>query len=291
MANARANFAAVALSNGNVLVIGGRGEPSPISPILGSAELYNPTTAQWSSGGTMISTRLGHTATVLANGKVLVTGGGIDDLGPNLLITSILASAEIYDPVTNTWSPAASMSEPRYQHTATLLADGKVLVAGGFTSVSSETPLASAEIYDPDADTWSPAGSMNAARVGHAAALLSNGKVLVVSGSADVGSAEIYDPSSNSWTVTGSMNDPRGSFAAVTLTDGTVLVAGGGDAGTVLSSAEIFNPSTGTWTPTLSLVTSRADLTLTLLTDGSVLAAGGAGSVPGFLSSCERFER
>ena len=142
----------------------------------------------------------------------------VADAGPSsvFLITGVLSSAEIYDPVTNSWSPAASMASARAAHTATLLSNGEVLVAGGITDVVPDA-TASAEIYDPATDNWSPAGSMNDARSLHVAALLPNGRVLVAGGSADSVSAEIFDPATNGWMVTASLSDARNSIAALAL--------------------------------------------------------------------------
>src|SRR5437016_3158178 len=147
------------------------------------------------SSATMATARRNSTATLLQNGKVLVVGG---NNGP------ALASAELYDPVTNIWSNAANMVSPRTHHSATLLQNGKVLVAGGFASVylpgSSGRPVySSPELYDPRTNTWSSAGQA-AGRFQHAATLLNNGKVLVAGGFDGfnaLASAELYDPSTN----------------------------------------------------------------------------------------------
>jgi len=131
------------------------------------------------------------TMTLLADGKVLVTGG---DVGP---FTSI-ASAELYDPDTGRWSATGSLTVDRTEHTASLLPDGRVMVTAGF-SVSLHAYLASAELYDPATGTWSATGSLNQARDDHAATLLANGKVLATGGvnsSGALASAELYDAGS-----------------------------------------------------------------------------------------------
>jgi len=141
----------------------------------------------WSLTGSMSTVRFqGHTATLLPDNRVLVSGGanGI----------TVEASAEIYDPALGTWSLTGSMSVDRYVHTATLLPDGRVLVSGGATNSGLDV-LASAEIYDPALGTWSPTGSMSTPRYGHTATLLPDGRVLVsggYDGSSGLASAEIF---------------------------------------------------------------------------------------------------
>ena len=140
------------------------------------------------------------------------------------------ASAELYDPAIGTWTATGSLNAARFIHTATLLPNGKVLVAGGFDNVSV---LASAELYDPALGTWTATGSLNTARDAHTASLLPNGMVLVAAGFAtgfvSLSSAELYDPAHGTWTVTGSLNIAREVHTASLLPNGMVLVAGGHD--------------------------------------------------------------
>ena len=176
------------------------------------------------------------------------------------------------------WAATASMTTARFGHTATLLPDGNVLVAGGY---DGQTPLRTAEMYDPATGSWTATGSMAFARGGHTATLLHNGRVLVAGcavgpGGAVVGSAELYDPASGTWAATGSMVEPRClRFTATILSDGRVLVAGGLDED-IVATAELFDPSTGTWAATGSMTSPRYDHSATLLPDGTVLVAGGA---------------
>lgn len=194
---------------------------------------------------------------------------------------------------TQGFSYTGSMSVARSAHTATLLLDGKVLVAGG---VNGATTLASAEIFDPATGTFAATGSMNVARQQHAAVLLADGTVLVVGGfasnTATTATAEIYDPTTGTFTTTGSMSTPRQNVAAVLLAGGDVLVAGGeqrvGGAKipTSLSSAEIFTPgasaATGAFAATGSMSQRRAGLLAVALADGTVLVCGGFDSgIPG----------
>ena len=187
LATARRLHTTTLLPNGKVLVAGGYNS----SQITASCELFtipSPSDANtWSSTGSLPTARGQHTATLLPNGKVLITGG-IGSIGNNHL-----SSAVLYDPTAGTWSSTGSMSTARAYHTATLLPNGKVLVAGGD---SGSSYLSSAELYDPTAGTWSSTGSMSTARVYHAATLLPNGKVLVEGGTRDgsnyLSSAELY---------------------------------------------------------------------------------------------------
>jgi hypothetical protein len=177
-----------------------------------------------------------------------------------------------------TWTATGSLNAVRAFHTATLLTNGKVLVAGGLDS--SQTSIASAELYDPATESWTTANNLNTARGGHTATSLPNGKVLVaggrdVSGNASA-SAELYDPVSGTWTVTNSLHTGRYLHTAVLLPNGMVLIAGGqSTSSNALASAELYNPANGTWSVTGSLNPARRDHTLTLLQNGKVLVAGG----------------
>jgi hypothetical protein len=191
------------------------------------------------------------TATLLANGKVLVTGGGMGDFGGSI------SSADLYDPDTGTWSATGSMEEQKENHTATLLPNGMALVAGGYYFPDYTGPhppphvLSSAELYDPGTETWSATGFMAEARDYHTATLLQNGKVLVAGGQeykSGIGyttfsSAELFDPGTGIWSTTGSMATSRGEHTATLLPDGKVLVAGGHADGDILSSAELYTPA------------------------------------------------
>ena len=286
---------ATLLHQGTVLVAGGLGANNASTVI---AELYDPKTGSWSSVGNMSTPRTSHTATLLHNGMVLVTGG-FDQMAcfPNCTPT-VLATAELYDLKTATWSATGSMTSARAQHTATLLHDGKVLVAGGF---SNSEVLSSAEIYDPKSGVWSPTGSMINARFSHTANQLHNGGPLASGGYDNLGSAlataELYDQKTGTWSATGSMHVPRGVHGAVLLHDGSVLVAGGINAPFPLptgfpglASAELYDPKTGAWTTTGNMTSARFAHTLTLLHNGDVLAAGGEDMDASVLQSAELFD-
>ncbi len=192
--------------------------------------------------------------------------------------TPVAALSNSDEPASGTWTVTGSLNTARYSHTATLLPNGMVLVAGGFGS-SLVDVSASAELYDPTGGTWTPTGSLNTARVLHTATLLPNGMVLVAGGldsSLDASaSAELYDPASGTWTVTSSLNTARYYHTATLLPNGMVLVAGGQGA---LAIAELYDPASGTWTTTGSLNTGREQHTATLLPNGMVLVAGGSNS-------------
>ena len=230
----------------------------------------------WTLTGSMMTMRAHHTATLLPNGKILVTGG---------MGGAVLSSSELYEPATETWTPTGSMTVARTGHTATLLPNGKVLVTGGFGA------LASAELYDPATGMWTPTGSMATGRTGHTATLLTEGKVLVAGGE-DIfqqafSSAELYEPGTGLWSTTGSMTSARSNHTATLLPNGAVLVAAGYQNSyySALSTAELYDPSRGLWATTGSLAAARFAHTATMLPDGEVLIA--AGSAP---SSAERYD-
>jgi hypothetical protein len=259
MAGERSDHTASVLSSGKVLVAGGRYYGFGVAGV----ELYNPTTGTWSPTDST-ALRYEHTASVLANGTVLVAGGGYYN-GP----WEYQASVVLYDPTGGAWFQTGSMATLRSSHTACVLGNGKVLVAGGSGGG------ASAELYDPTTGKWSATGSMATARSGHTASLLANGKVLVAGGSPGGASAELYDPTVGTWSPTGSMTTARSRHTASVLASGKVLVAGGGGG---LASAELYDPTVGTWSPTGSMATARVYHTASLPENGNVLVAGGSGA-------------
>jgi WD40 repeat protein len=253
MATARSGQTATLLSDGQVLIAGGfRGHtdlPTPafdVPETLSSAELFDPTTGTFRTIRSMTTARGGHTATLLPDGRVLVVGGSVASaaLGDNTI-----ASAELYDPVTGTFSPTGSMARHRTGQTATLLSDGRVLIAGGWGADTSYKgfPLASAELYDPHTGAFSKTGPMTEARNGQIATLLPDGRVLVVGGAngSYLDTAELYDPRTGTFAAIGPMTAPRFGDAVAILADGRVLVTGGyapTSPNLPVSSAELFEP-------------------------------------------------
>jgi hypothetical protein len=230
----------------------------------------------------MSTPRSAHSATVLADGRVLVAGGWIGAAATN--------AAEIFDPAANAWTQVAGgMIQARSNHTASLLADGRVLFAGGD---NAGTPTASLEIFDPVANSFSSVGVMTSARTSFASAILSDGRVLLIggsNGSAPLASTEIFDPPTNSVGAGPALSAPRMAHSATTLLDGRVLVAGGttvvtnpdgSTSNTDLASAEIYDPSTGSFSvSSSSLAVPRRDHAAFLLpNNNSVLIVGGTSS-------------
>jgi large repetitive protein len=289
MITGRAEHTATLLPDGTVLVAGGVADNRE-ETILASAELYDPTTGTWTATGSMTSPRSQHTATLLRNGKVLVTGGYCDGATP-LCRSSVpaeawdpdgaMATAELYDPTTHKWTATGRMITARSHHTATLLLNGMVLVAGA--EHAPDSILASAELYDPSTGTWTATGDMTTARTDQMATLLPDGKVLVAGGFGpvsptalgDLSSAELFDPKRGTWKVTGSMAEVRGSDPLIVLGNGLVLKTGGGPDDP--TACELYNPGTGTWSPTGRMAVARGQLSSTLLADGRVLVAAGFG--------------
>ena len=283
----RTNHSATLLPNGKVLLAAGFDYLNYSNNVLSSADLYDPSTGLWTpTTGNLVTARQNHTATLLANGKVLVVGG---------INGSLLASSELFDPSTGQWtSTVGSLHDARQSHTATLLANGKVLVAGG---AGVAGPLSDSELFDPATGLWTlTSGSLTVWRQGHTATLLPNGKVLVAggySGSSLLGSSELYDPATDSWNPTnGSLATPRENHTSTLLPNGKVLVVGGygNYYSTYFSSSELFDPATGLWTVTGNLASSRAYHSATLLPNGKLLVAGGYSYGAGTQAGSELFD-
>ena len=295
-----AGIASVSNGAASGLALGTTGVTARIGTVTAGATV-DVTTDTWTAAPQMPTERVaGHTATLLANGKLLVAGG-VKSAGAGT------AGVDLFDPVAARWTSVAPMNVTRSSHTATLLADGRVLVTGGSTvssaAASGYVNNASAEIYDPVANTWTAMPPMSAARSHHTATRLPDGKVLVVGGENVLylveASAEVYDPVANTWTPTRTKAvSPRSQHTATLLPSGLVLVAGGFDIVdgvlTPLAGAELYDPVLHTTTSTDShgvatvTVTGGLDFTATTpmafthygqsatrLGDGRVVVAGG----------------
>jgi hypothetical protein len=265
----RSTLTATVQVDGRVLLAGGYSAPG--GP-RGVAELFDPASGTITVAGQMVVPRAGQTATLLSDGRVLMVGGRDP-------AQRALASAELYDPRTQTFTLTDSMSVPRAAHTATLLADGRVLVAGGGAGRYPREQLQSRlEIYDPSAGRFSPAGHLLTPRYKHAAALLPDGRVLIVGGSdsrawsGQFASTEVCDVAAPACAPGPEMKEQRFKLpGAVTgLADGSVLIAGGGaDAELLLAGRARLVTVPGT------LGAARYFAAATRLADGRVLVTGG----------------
>jgi N-acetylneuraminic acid mutarotase len=269
----RVNHAATLLSNSRVLITGGL--TGVAASVLNLAEVFDSSTQAFTRlTATMVTARYWHTATLLPNGQVLITGGN----GVN----SAFNTAELYDPVANTFTAlTATMTTNRAGHSATLLPNGKVLITGGADSYAVAL-FNTAEIYDPVAQTFTALTvTMTTPRAGHSATLLPNGTVIISGGAGpggnDLTSAELYDPVANTFTaLTATLTTGRTEHAAAPLSGGEVLVTGGEGNGNLLDSTEEYDPVAQRFTAlAATMTTPRVGHTATTLSDGQVLLTGG----------------
>ncbi len=241
----------------------------------------------------MSTPRAAQTETALSDGTVLVAGGCTN---PGCELGSPRSdTAEIYDPETSQFTLVGPMAGSRDDHTATLLLDGRVLVAGGW-GVSSAGPLDTTELYDPQTRTFSPGPRLGEARGAITAIRLRDGRILLAGGftgnKPTTSRAELFDPETNAVSPTGSMTAPRGGHSAALLRDGRVLVAGGMSNGRVVASAEIYDPATGIFSRTGRMRVARYKTAGVTLAGGKPLIVGGAADVDGtrVFASTELFE-
>jgi large repetitive protein len=273
MACARKFHTSTLLIDGSVLVVGGSDRLGDLS----SVERYDPVADQWRIVSAMNTARCHHSATRLANGCVLVTGGfnGV-----------ALSSAELFDPAQNQWHTSSAMhtAQGHGLHSATLLQDGRVLVASS----------SGAELYDPESNAWQ--GVAYSGRDYQTATLLTDGQVLLAGGAGpwdELGmSAGVvrFDPATALWQPAAHLPQSRVRHTATRLNNGQVLLAGGDDGRSLyVTDALCFDPTTQRWSPAGTLTTAREHGTSSLLLDGSVLLVGGDGPA-GVLASVERFD-
>jgi Galactose oxidase, central domain len=313
MTTPRAQHTATLLTNGKILIVGGVAiSPQASEVLLASAELYDPTSGTFAVTGHMNAARRYHTATLLADGRVLIVGGyGIQGFptgtelydpstgtfiattGPcpscdTLVTTTLLQDGRVliggpptpmvYDPATDSFSAAGAYAGTgeALRFTSTSLPNGRVLLTGdaGLDDFTERV-----ELYDPHTGAFTATGSLNYWMDLFTATLLMDGKVLIAGGENDwfmFASAELYNPSTGTFSSTGSMTAPREFHAATLLPDGKVLITGSslvGGAG--LASAELYDPAVGTFSATSNMTATRFLHTSTLLPDGKVLIAGG----------------
>jgi hypothetical protein len=279
--SARNRHTPTAAAGGRVVAAGGY-VPCCTGEAVGTWEIFEPATGTWRASLPLVDARFAHTATALADGRVLLAGGASGNeawtpWGPPEPPFPALASAEILDPAAGTSAPTAPMSSPRRGASAVRLADGRVLVAGG--RGADGAVLASAEVFDPVQGTWAPTGAMNQAREDAALVLLAGGRVLAAGGSdgaSALASAELYDPVDETWTPTGSMATGR-IAPAVRLPSGKVLAVAGRteDLTAVTATLERYDPATGLWSDAGALPAhARGGPAVALLPTGTVLVAG-----------------
>jgi WD40 repeat protein len=276
MRHARNSHTATLLLDGRVLIAGGNaygGDISSGTQIDGAAEVFDPRTETFTPTGPMVTPRYGHSAALLSDGKVLLTGGGESYVAGFSIGFRPQAHAEIFDPATNTFSALADMQTARWNHTSTRLGDGSVLIVGSPVNVST----AAAELFDPQTRTFR-AASGSARRALHTATMLRDGRVLIAGGGVDFGiEGDVFSSSSGAFQHVSAPSNSS-SHTETLLRDGRVLLTGWSAAGTTTNAAAIYDPASGQISFTAPMMSSRLGQRASLLPDGSALITGGNGA-------------
>ena len=294
LVNPRQGHASVTLSDGKVLVAGGYDritQANLFHEVFKTSEIYDPVLDRFTAGPLMTRGRREHTMTLLADGRVLVVGG-ISQYGPDFLSNT---ASELYSPVTGTFEPGPSTKDGRWQHTATRLKDGRVLVVGGRPNncavQCSLDALKTAEIFDPATNTWTAAGKLSVSRSGHSAGLLDDGRVVIFGGMTNedqgvptqqVTQVEVWDPATGKFSNFGKLHMGRAFHTLTRLHSGSFLLANGYDDNEYpTNTTEIFDPETqvSTFGPVTQSIRIRG--TATKLRTGEVLITGGNDTTAG----------
>lgn len=274
-------FSAITLANGSkVLIAGGRTNAG----YSAKAEIFDPATQCYAPVSDLNEPRADHSATLLEDGRVLIVGGAASGN------RYAHATVEIFDPAEGTFRRlAAEMTSPRQQHTATLLRNGWVLIAGGVQGTGNGAAgpaLQSAELFDPDSECFYPTGSLHAPRHLHTATLLADDRVLILGGSSSSktggvihATAELYDPETGQFHLAGAMQQPREVHTTTHLEDGSLLIIGG----RYLADGELhyvpeierFDPFACSFCVVGAIRVPRYHHTTTFASDGSILVVGG----------------
>ncbi|WP_158622213.1 kelch repeat-containing protein [Corallococcus sp. CA047B] len=290
MVSSRQAHSATLLPDGKVLVAGGTSSGG-YSQSIATTELYDPITGRWKATGGMAVAHKWHSASLLPDGTVLVTGGASGASGGWALGTAV---AELYLPSTGTWQSAGTLQTARGNHTATLLPSGRVLIAGGYvltTNTAEANYVNSPEVVE-FSGRWTPEVPANTPRVDHTTTLLPTGQILVTGGRNTTGTlatAELHDRAGGHGPGTSFMLLPRARHTATLLASGRVLVTGGTDGNAPVAEAELYDPAPGQWLPAGRMSVERVGHTATLLPSGRVLVTGGS-SFYGVQSSVEVFD-
>jgi hypothetical protein len=305
MTTPRFGHTATLLPDGKVLIAGGSPTTNyrPGTMVLASCEIYDPWTNTFTPASPLTVTRMAHTATLLNNGRILIAGGlgTWAGSGSNSGIDTRWAGAELYDAVTHTSVPTGNMTTERFDHTAELLPDGRVLVGGG--AGREDGPLIDLEVYDPASGTFRVGaraacltahpgcGYYSSASVGpRITGLLPNGSVLASMNHYDgpTTEARIYDPVTNTFGSAATMRAPRNVTAAL-LSSGLVLVTGYA-LGSGSPGADLYDPASGAFLPAGEMLAPREGHTATWMTNlGGVLIAGGTQRTSAALASAELY--